>query len=119
MRVERFWDANKLITIFCRLHREKITTSARVVWDDPDVANAIGENALYILFYASKSNLKYFFGKCPKCILAGLFYILGIKHNEKKTQKEIADLLCTTETSIRKTCNSWLNEFPELFSDIN
>ncbi len=42
----------------------------------------------------------------------------GFRFCEPKTQREIADFLCTTEVLIRKSYNSWLNEFPQFFTDL-
>ena len=108
----------KLVTsIFYRIHCEKITSAARVVWVNQEVADDIASNALQILAKASKQNLRFFCGKPPKCILAGLFYILGFRLKAPKTQNEIADFLCTTEVSVRKSYKSWLQEFPQYFKD--
>ena len=104
--------------IFYRIHSEKITSAARIVWINQKIADDIAQSALQILAKASKQNLRFFCGKSPKCILGGLFYILGFKFNSKITQREIADLLCTTEDSIRKSYKKWLIEFPQFFTDI-
>ena len=111
--------AKSLASIFYRIHCEKITCAARVVWVNQEVADAIASNALQILAKASKQNLLFFCEKKPKCVLGGLFYILGFRFRAIKTQSEIADFLCTTEVSIRKSYKSWLNEFPQYFTDVN
>lgn len=108
-----------LTNIFYRIHCEKITSSARVVWENQETAGDIASNTLQILAKVSKQNLVFFCGKPPKCIHGGLFYILGFRFKEIKTQNEIANFLCTTEVSIRKSYKSWLNEFPQYFTDIN
>ena len=81
-------------------------------------AEDVASNALQVLAQASNANLRFFEGKSPKCVLGGLFYILRFRFYAPKTQKEIADLLCTTEVSVRKSYHGWLNEFPQLFADI-
>jgi transcription initiation factor TFIIIB Brf1 subunit/transcription initiation factor TFIIB len=88
------------------------------VWENPDTADDIAQNALHILDLASRGNLRFFSGKTPKCLLAGLFYLLGFRFNSVKSQKEIANFLCTTEVSISNSYKQWLNEFPQLFNDI-
>jgi transcription initiation factor TFIIIB Brf1 subunit/transcription initiation factor TFIIB len=108
-----------LTSIFLRIHCEKITSAARIVWVNQEIADEIAQSALQILAKASKQNLRFFCGKSPKCILGGLFYILGFRFNSTITQREIADLLCTTEDSIRKSYKRWLIEFPQFFTDIN
>ena len=107
-----------MTSIFYRIHSEKITSAARIVWINQKIANDIAQSSLQILAKASKQNLRFFCGKSPKCILGGLFYILGFRFNSTITQREIADLLCTTEDSIRKSYKRWLIEFPQFFADI-
>ena len=111
-------QVKRLTNIFYRIHCEKITAAARTVWIDQEEVYEIASSALEILAKASKQNLRFFCGKSPKCILGGLFYILGFRFKAPKTQNEIADLLCTTEASISKSYKSWLNEFPQYFTDV-
>ena len=108
-----------LTSIFYRIHCERITSAARVVWANQEIADYIASNALEILARASRQNLRFFCGKQPKSILGGLFYVLGFRFRAVKTQKEIADFLCTTEISIRKSYKSWLEGFPQYFTDVN
>ena len=100
------------------MHSEKIIYAARIVWVNQVIADDIAQSALQILAKASEQNLRFFCGKSPKCILGGLFYILGFRFNSKMTQREIADLLCTTEDSIRDSYKRWIIEFPQFFTDI-
>ena len=110
---------NPLATIFYRIHCEAITTAARAVWENQEIADDIASNALHILDLSSWTNLRFFSGKPTKCILGGLFYILGFRFNAVKTQKEIADFLCTTEFSVSSSYKNWLKEFPQFFTDIS
>jgi transcription initiation factor TFIIIB Brf1 subunit/transcription initiation factor TFIIB len=107
-----------LTSIFYRIHYEKITAAAKAVWANQEEVYDIVSSALEILAKASKQNLRFFCGKSPKCILGGLFYILGFRFKMLKTQNELANCLCTTEASISKSYKSWLNEFPEYFMDV-
>ena len=100
-----------LASIFYRIHCEKITSAARGVWGNQEIADDIAPNTLEILTKASRQNLRFFCGKQPKSILGGLFYILGFRFRAVKTQTEIADFLCTTEISIRKSYKSRLTGF--------
>jgi transcription initiation factor TFIIIB Brf1 subunit/transcription initiation factor TFIIB len=109
---------NLMTTILIRIPCEKTMSAARAVWVDQEVADDIATNALQILAQASRANLRFFNGKHPKCVLGGLFYILGFRFNAAKTQREIADFLCTTEVSVRKSYHCWLREFPNLFSGV-
>jgi transcription initiation factor TFIIIB Brf1 subunit/transcription initiation factor TFIIB len=93
-------------------------SAARAVWLNQETADCIGLDTLQILAKASMANLKFFNGKTPKCLVGGLFYLLGYRYNVPVTQTEIADLLCTTEVSVRKSYKNWLNEFPQFFTDL-
>lgn len=106
-----------MTTILVRIPCEVTVQAARAVWVNQDLADDIASNALQVMAQASRANLRFFNGKSPKCILGGLFYILGFRFYAPKTQREIADFLCTTEVSVRKSYHSWLNEFPQFFPE--
>jgi hypothetical protein len=91
--------------------------AARIVWS-PEIAEDIAANALQILVKASNRKIIFFNGQAPRCLLGGLFYILGYRFNQVATQREIAEMLGVTEGSISKSYKHWLKEFPELFTDI-
>jgi hypothetical protein len=93
--------------------------AARAVWVEEQIADGIAANALHILDDTSKLNPIFFCGKAPKCILGGLFYILGFRFKSVKTQKEIADFLCTTEVSVARSYKTWLEKFPQYFTDVS
>jgi hypothetical protein len=101
-----------------RITCEEVLAAARCVWLNQETADEIAADALKILAKASIINLRFFNGKAPKCFVGGLFYLLGYRYNAQMTQKEIADMLCTTEVSIRKSYKKWLNQFPQIFADI-
>jgi len=105
-------------TIIVRVPCEQTLLAARFVWVNQEIADEIASNALQILAQASRIDLRFFNGKSPKCILGGVFYILGYRFYATKTQREIADFLCTTEVSVRKSYHSWLREFPQCFTYI-
>ena len=107
-----------MTTILTRIPCEKTKEAARAVWLNQETADEIASNALKILAQASRDNLRFFNGKSPKCIVGGLFYILGFRFYAPKTQREIADFLCTTEVSVRKSYQGWLREFPRFFTDV-
>ena len=44
-----------------------------------------------------------------------MFYLLGQRHNNIKTQRVIACVLETNEVTVRDSYNDWLTHFPELF----
>jgi hypothetical protein len=109
---------DNLTTIFYRIDCESITIAAKAVWENPETADDVAQNALHILDLAPRTNLRFFSGKTPKCLLGGLFHLLGFRFNSIKSQKEIADFPCTTEVSISNSYRQWMNEFPQLFNDI-
>ena len=107
-----------MATILKRVTCDATSSAARAVWENPKIADKIAADALHVLAAASKLNLRFFNGKAPKCLLGGLFYLLGFRHGAVRTQREIADFLCTTEASVRTSYKSWLKEFPEFFTDV-
>jgi transcription initiation factor TFIIIB Brf1 subunit/transcription initiation factor TFIIB len=106
-----------LATILVRRPCEITVQAARAVWINQEIADEKASKASLVLAHASRVNLRIYNGKSPKCILGGLFYILGFSFCAPKTQREIADFLCTTEVSVRRSYNSWLSEFPRFFTD--
>ena len=106
-----------MTSILNRVSREETTLAARTIWVNQEKAD-IAANAIETLVKASAVNLGFLNGKSSRTILGGLFYILGHRFKAVKTQKEIADLLGTSDVSIRESYRSWLNEFPFLFTDV-
>ncbi len=104
-----------MVSILTRVLPDEILSAAKTVWTEEEVAKKVAMQSIQILNQASRINLKFFSGKAPKCFLGGLFYLLGIELCVKATQKELADMLCTTEVSIRKSYKLWLSEFPNFF----
>lgn len=107
-----------MAAILKRIPGDVTASAAKAVWQNPQNAADIAADALHVLAAASKANLRFFNGKAPKCLLSGLFYLLGFRHGTVRTQREIADFLCTTEASVRTSYKSWLREFPEFFTDV-
>jgi transcription initiation factor TFIIIB Brf1 subunit/transcription initiation factor TFIIB len=101
-----------------RIPCEVTASAARAVWRNNKIVDDITSDALQILAKASGINLRFFTSKAPKCLLGGLFYLLGWRYNVARTQREIANMLGTTEVSIRKAYKNWLKEFPQFFKDI-
>jgi hypothetical protein len=60
----------------------------------------------------------FFSGKSSKCLVGGLFYLLGYRHDAIKNQNELADYLGTSDVSIRVSYRKWLEAFPDLFLDV-
>jgi len=108
-----------MASILLRISPRSIEKASEAVWLDNESAKVIASDAIDILARASDVNLRFFSGYAPKCIVGGLFYLLGCRHNNPVSQKEIADSLCTTENSVRKLSRRWLAEFPEFFRDLS
>jgi hypothetical protein len=94
-------------------------SAARTVWVEEEIADGIASDAWRILAETSRLDPVFFCGKASKCILGGLFYVLGFRFRSVKTQKEIADFLCTTEVSVAKSYKAWLEKFPQCFADVD
>lgn len=105
------------VSILNRLSSE-VTVAAKIIWSDHDIAEKIASNALEIITHASKSNFAFFSGKSSRGLVGGLFYLLGFRYAAVKKQKELAEKLGTTDVTIRASYRKWLEEFPELFSDV-
>ena len=106
-----------MVTILRRITCEETILSAKAIWD-AQTAEDIAANALQILAKASNRKITFFNGKTPKCILGGLFYILGYRIRQEVTERRIANSLGATEVSIRKSYSLWLSDFPDLFTDV-
>jgi hypothetical protein len=106
-----------LVNILRRISCEETMLAARCIWDQ-ETADDIAANALQILTKTSGRKPFFFNGSKARCIVGGLFYILGFRFNNVVTQKVIAAKLETTETSVRQSFKKWIENFPELFFDV-
>jgi hypothetical protein len=111
-------DGLSLKTMLRRIPVEVAASAARAVWANQETADYVSVEANRILFEAAGIKLRFFNGKSVKCVLGGLFYLLGYRFAATRTQREIADKLCTTEVSVRRSYRNWLIEFPQFFTDI-
>jgi transcription initiation factor TFIIIB Brf1 subunit/transcription initiation factor TFIIB len=59
----------------------------------------------------------FFSGKSEKGLLSGIFYFLCMKYKIARSKKEIACCLKTTEITVRFSYQSWIANFPDLFSE--
>ena len=101
-----------------RLSSEAVAT-AKVVWLDQATAKKIASNALEIITNANKRENAFFSGKSSRGLIGGLFYILGFRYDAEKKQKELAEKLGTTDVTIRASYRKWLEDFPDLFTDVS
>lgn len=60
----------------------------------------------------------FFNSKSVKNILGGLFYLLGYRVSAPRKQRTIANILGTTDVTVRSAYKQWVEEFPDLFMDI-
>jgi transcription initiation factor TFIIIB Brf1 subunit/transcription initiation factor TFIIB len=101
-----------------KISPEEVTIVARAVWHNRLIADAIGRETVDILMTAHKRKFSFFGGKTSRGLVGGLFYLLGYKHDDVKNQKELADLLGTSDVTIRASYRSWLEQFPDLFQEV-
>jgi transcription initiation factor TFIIIB Brf1 subunit/transcription initiation factor TFIIB len=97
----------------------EVIATAKTVWSDQIIAEKIAASALEIIAIASKSNSAFFSGKSSRGLIGGLFYLLGFRYDAVKKQKELAAKLGTTDVTIRASYRKWLEEFPDLLSDVS
>jgi transcription initiation factor TFIIIB Brf1 subunit/transcription initiation factor TFIIB len=96
----------------------EVATAARAVWSDQILAEKIASSASELITNANKSKFSFFSGKSSRGLLGGLFYLLGFRYGAEKKQKELAEKLGTTDVTIRASYRKWLEEFPDLFTDV-
>jgi transcription initiation factor TFIIIB Brf1 subunit/transcription initiation factor TFIIB len=100
--------------IASRFSHRKILKQALRVWQDPIIAEPMAEEASQIIKTIHLKNRIFLSGKSEKGLLSGLFYLLGIKNEARKTQREIARGLNTNDVTVRNSYRDWLNIHPEL-----
>lgn len=106
------------LSILDRLSSE-VAVAAKTVWSDRVIAEKIASSALEIITTANESKFAFFSGKSSRGLIGGLFYLLGFRYDAEKKQKELAEKLGTTDVTIRASYRKWLEEFPDLFADVN
>jgi transcription initiation factor TFIIIB Brf1 subunit/transcription initiation factor TFIIB len=91
-----------------------------MIWQDKQpTAKLIAAEASQIIQTVNKRRPTFFSGKSEKGLLSGLFYLLSLKNKTMKTQREIARSLNTTDVTLRASYRMWLEEFPDLFSNVS
>jgi len=103
-----------------RITPQCVLNLAHKTWEeDPKAAGKVALEAYEIIRLGYAENPPFFCGKKAKSIVSGLFFILSLKHDgAKKTQREIAIALDTTEEMIRKSTKRWSETFPNLISEV-
>ena len=97
---------------------QEITAAAHSLWPNKKTARKIITDSVEIINQACKKKFAFGNGKNFRCIVGGLFYLLGFRYNDPKKQREIAITLQITDVSIRLSYKRWLKEFPDLFQDV-
>ena len=97
-----------------RFSHRKIMIQASKVWPDPATAKSLTEKALKKIKTTHLRKRIFFSGKSERGLLSDLFYLLGIKNEAGKTQREIARGLNTNDVTARTSYRDWLNIHPEL-----
>jgi hypothetical protein len=96
-----------------RFYHRKILVHSKVT-PDPTTAESLTEETLKIIKTIHLENRIFFSGKSEKGFLSGLFYLIGIKNEAGKTQREITRKLNTNNVTARTFHRDWLNIHPEL-----
>jgi transcription initiation factor TFIIIB Brf1 subunit/transcription initiation factor TFIIB len=106
------------VTIPKRLEIEEIITTAQTIWPNKALSKKIAFDALELLSQTYARKFVFYNGKSAKHLIGGLFYLLGYRYNAVKKQRELADILGTSDVTIRKAYRGWLETFPDLFLDV-
>mgnify|MGYP000052907635 CR=1 FL=1 len=106
---------SKICYVCLRITSSTVLDYAFKVWSgNPRLARRIGGEACRIIRRAYFEKPWFFCGKTRKRVLSGLFYLLGWKHDARKTIFQVADAFDTTEPTVRNSYRMWLREFPWL-----
>jgi transcription initiation factor TFIIIB Brf1 subunit/transcription initiation factor TFIIB len=101
-----------------RLPAEEVFAATHLIWDKKEIADKIARETIEIIKSACHKKFIFFSGRREKWIIAGLFYLLGYRYNSPKKQIEIADLLGTSDFTVRDSYRRWLLAFPDFFEDV-
>jgi hypothetical protein len=106
------------MNILRRIPANEVSAVAHSVWVDNLIADAVALEVIQIINQAYSRKFSFFDGKSSRCIVGGLFYLLGFRHDAVKKQNELAYKLGTSDVSIRISYRRWLETFPDLFTDV-
>jgi transcription initiation factor TFIIIB Brf1 subunit/transcription initiation factor TFIIB len=101
-----------------RISSDEVSAVAQTVWLDRLIADTIASEASQIINQTYTRKFAFFNGKSSRCLVGGLFYLLGFRYDAIKKQNELADRLGTTDVTIRLSYRRWLETFPDLFLDV-
>lgn len=97
---------------------DDLFAASYLLWTNRLMADQIALEAIMLINKARSRKFSFFNGKTSRSIVGGLFYILGYRYDIVKKQKEIADMLGTSDVTIRDSYRQWIETFPDLFSDV-
>ena len=106
------------MSVLRRIPLENISAASYNIWSNKEIADKIALEAFEIISCTCRRRFAFFNGKSSKCLVGGLFYLLGYRYNDVKLQRELAERLTTTDVSIRASYRQWLEAFPDLFLDV-
>ena len=95
-----------------------IISTAHMLWSENTIAEQVIADTVEIINHVCQNNFSFYNGKALKCIVAGLFYILGFRYGAPKKQREIGITLQITDVTLRSSYKKWLKSFPDLFQDV-
>lgn len=95
-----------------------IISTAHMLWPKNATAEPVIADTVEIINHVCKKKFSFYNGKALKCMVAGLFYILGFRYNAPKKQREIGIALQITDVTLRSSYKKWLKTFPDLFQDV-
>jgi transcription initiation factor TFIIIB Brf1 subunit/transcription initiation factor TFIIB len=95
-----------------------IISTAHMLWQKNAIAEQVIADTVEIINHVCQKKFSFYNGKALKCMVAGLFYILGFRYNAPKKQREIGIALQITDVTLRSSYKKWLKTFPDLFQDV-
>jgi hypothetical protein len=106
------------MSLLNRIPIEEVLAAAHLLWADKAFADKMAFEAVHIINQTYKRKFAFYNGKKSRCLVGGLFYLLGYRFDRVKSQNELADCLGTTDISVRISYRKWLEMFPDLFTDV-
>jgi transcription initiation factor TFIIIB Brf1 subunit/transcription initiation factor TFIIB len=99
---------NKKGSLLRRIGKEETLSLAQKIWPDQSkVATQIASEALTVIREKYQTDPTFFSGRSAKGIVGGLFYLLGQRYGNSRTQRQIATSLNTTEVTVRAHSRYW------------
>jgi len=91
-----------------RIAISEVSDAAQAIWPQKNVSETIASETVKILNQTYKRKFSFFNGKSYRFLVGGLFYLLGYRHDAVRRQRELANILGTSDVTIRKAYRSWL-----------